>query len=398
MDVTSAVKSNWEAVERALPQDYEALARALGVIREQPPQLHTKIHDAQTLLRLLLLHAALGFSLRLTASTARVAGLAQVSWVAIHKRMCTSGPYLAALVARLLGLPTRVRRIGGYRLRIADSTSVSRPGDKGTTARIHYLLGLPDLGLGDLQVTDAHTGESFRLFRFHKGELVLGDRGLARPPGLLHVKAAGAEVLVRVHKESLPLFDRHGQPLDLKAKLRSVEERKRAMAFAAYVHARDEQTGEVVSLRGRLCIKRLSPKKASAARAALKQKRRKKQRRAPSRLELKCAGYLLLFTTAPRKRLPLGLVFKLYRLRWQVELRIKRDKSLGGLDELPNRLPETIYSWLMLKLLVQLLAERMASAATAFPPRAEGLGETPLGYDQAAHGGAPGGATAHGAA
>ena len=70
-------------------------------------------------------------------------------------------------------------------------------------------------------------------------------------------------------------------------------------------------------------------------------------------------------------------ILALFRLRWQVELHIKRDKSLGGLDRLPNFRPDTIEGWVSAKLLLGALARRMVREA--FPPGAGAVrGDAPI--------------------
>ena len=66
--------------------------------------------------------------------------------------------------------------------------------------------------------------------------------------------------------------------------------------------------------------------------------------------------------------IPKELVWSLYRLRWQIELHIKRDKSIAGLDRLPNRRPDTVYTWICAKLLLVQIARKMASSKMAIPP------------------------------
>ena len=86
---------------------------------------------------------------------------------------------------------------------------------------------------------------------------------------------------------------------------------------------------------------------------------------------LEAANYVVVFTTAPSSRLDTVKVLELYRLRWQVELFIKRDKSIGDLDGVPNFKPETIYSWICAKTLLLLIARKIASSRVAIPPCAE---------------------------
>ena len=43
---------------------------------------------------------------------------------------------------------------------VADGTTVSRPGAKGTTARVLYALHLVDMTVSQQKVTDAHGSEA----------------------------------------------------------------------------------------------------------------------------------------------------------------------------------------------------------------------------------------------
>ena len=57
------------------------------------------------------------------------------------------------------------------------------------------------------------------------------------------------------------------------------------------------------------------------------------------------------------------MIVALYRLRWQVELVFKRWKSILHLDRLPNFRPDTVLTWLLTKILLTLLLDRIASDA-----------------------------------
>ena len=81
---------------------------------------------------------------------------------------------------------------------------------------------------------------------------------------------------------------------------------------------------------------------------------------------------MIVFTTVPRSPLTCNLILALYRARWQIELEFKRDKSLTGLDRLPNFRPDTIESWICAKLLLHQILRKLSSAApqAAFSPSA----------------------------
>ena len=120
------------------------------------------------------------------------------------------------------------------------------------------------------------------------------------------------------------------------------------------------------------CVIAIGLPKAQAKKARRRLLKEKKGE--ASERDLDWSEYVVVFTTVPASVLPAEAIVALYRLRWQVELHIKRDKSIGGLDRLPNFRPDTIEGWVGAKLLLGALARRMASEA--FPPEAEAVGVT----------------------
>src|SRR5262245_31648435 len=94
--------TDWEMIEAQLPTDWRELAASMGLIREHPPHMKTKIKDIGDLLRIVL-HYVAGSSLRMTAALASAAGIVVLTSVALHKWMKKLGPYLAALLQRMIG-------------------------------------------------------------------------------------------------------------------------------------------------------------------------------------------------------------------------------------------------------------------------------------------------------
>ena len=50
-------------------------------------------------------------------------------------------------------------------------------------------------------------GETLRRIPVRAGDIMMGDRIYATPVGVAHVKAAHADIVVRLNRQSLPLFD-----------------------------------------------------------------------------------------------------------------------------------------------------------------------------------------------
>lgn len=369
MDVADAVQTQgWERLRALLPADFAQRARDMGLIRPQPAQLGAKVQDIEPVLRLVLYLAAAGASLRHTAAQGAAAGILSVSPVALHLWLRRLGDYLSALVAEVWDGQGRwaPETWGGYDIRAADATAVAGPGARGLTARVHYALRLQDAHLSHVQVTSPKGGESFARFavRAARGQLWLGDRGYCHGRGIRALHARGAHVLVRYCRGTLVLHGKKsGRVLDVLALARGLEGRRAVLDLDVVLPADAAHP----ALPGRFILQALPPEKAEAARARLLKRAKRDGPVTPEALYW--AGFIALFTSVPRARLSGTRLLKLYRGRWQVELHIKRDKSVSGVGALPNTREDTVKSWLTAKLLAIALARRLG--AEAFPPSAE---------------------------
>jgi hypothetical protein len=370
---------NWEFIKAQLPAGWQELAVEMGLIRPQPPQLHTKIDNIEPILRLELHRAGLEASLQTTTSTAAAAKkaaeqagnadsngpLVDLSATSLHAWERKLAPYLAELVARFVKANAEfaASRWAGYEVVLADGTTVTRPGAQGTTARILYAMRLVDMSLLKVLETDEHGGESLRYFDVRPQQLWVADRCYSNPAGIAWVVQAGGDVVVRLNRGALPLFDAKGRPFEVMDRVRSLKEPGAMTEWSVWVHP----TGRA-PIEGRLCAVRLPEEDAETARQRL----RREYGASVSPELIEAATWVIVFTTVPRERLTTPQVLALYRLRWQMELEIRRDKSIGGLDKLPNFLPETIATWLYAKLLIHQIARKVVSPAVAFPPSAFG--------------------------
>ncbi len=362
METKYAKADEWSRVEAQLPAHWPDMAERHGFVPAKvPAQLGAKVTDIRIPVRTVLYRVGTNCSLKTAAASAFAGEVIDVSPVAVHLWERKLGPLFADMVADLADTERTfaAQRWAGYDIVIVDASTVSRPGAEGTTARVHYALRLTTLRPISVEVTDDKGGETFRRFDPQAGELWMGDRAYANPPGVAFVKTAGAEVLVRYNRGSLPLFDIKGQRLDVPAKLAKLRKPGRVREWAAWVHA-----DGWAPIRGRLIAVRLPVDKAEEARERL----RREQGNEVTPESLAMASFVVVFTTVPQDKLSAELVLELYGLRWQVELHIKRDKSIAGLDRLPNRRPDTVYTWICAKLLLVQIARKMASSQMAIPP------------------------------
>lgn len=103
---------------------------------------------------------------------------------------------------------------------------------------------------------------------------------------------------------------------------------------------------------------RLGEEQANKARAQCRQRNSKKGT-PPKESPLFLAAYVLVWTSLPPEVLSADTIMALYRLRWQVELAIKRWKSLLDVDALRAHTGSPLAElWLHGKLLYALLVER----------------------------------------
>jgi hypothetical protein len=355
---TITSERDWKALVSYLPEDYEQLAIEHRLLNPQWP--HMKVTTANMLLRLILLHAGADLPLRQTVAVVAESGGPRVTQVWLHQKMRRAQPYLAALVERMTAdvkQDASPELWAGYEMTCVDATTVSGPGAEGTDARIHAAVRLHDMRICEVHVTGQAGGETLRRFCWMEGQLVIVDRGYSNAPGILHLVDQGADVLVRLNRGALPLYDGDAV-VDALAWCRNltghrVEDRTVEIAHG---EGRARRT-----LRGKLIGVRLPAKEAEEARERV----RKEHGRSVNADQLEAAEYVMLFTTVPPSRLSPSRCVEAYRLRWQIELQWKRWKSLCNFDRLPNYRDDTIRSWLTAKVLLGLLLERVGSAGVS---------------------------------
>jgi IS4 transposase len=204
-------------------------------------------------------------------------------------------------------------------------------------------------------------GETLKRFPLEPGQLALVDRGYSNGPGIASAVKKGAEVLCRLNRGALPLYQ-NNERVDVLKCLRSLRGRQ---VNQWTVEVWTELDGESMVIPGRLVAVRLPNKEAEEARKRVRKEYGKKT----TAEMLEAAGYVALFTTVPAERMTAAHCIALYRLRWQVELLFKRWKSICGLDELPNFIEDTILSWVLAKILLALILDRIGFEETElFPP------------------------------
>jgi hypothetical protein len=317
----------------------------------------------ETLLRTLLLHVARGYSLRETVVRAKLAGLANVSDVALLKRLRNCEPWLRTMCLDLLRengvlLPDTDRT---RRMRVVDGTVVKEPGKTGSQWRILYSLQLPTLACDFFQISPAEGaghGESLNRLPVRKGDLILGDAGYCSVGGFASVYRRGGDLLVRVNPAMLTAYSAPGKRFGILRPLQGLSEAGQMGDWLVQIQTPG------VSFAGRVCAIRKSAEAIRAAHRRIElQAARKNRKTKPQTWEY--AKYVVVFTTLTDA---VEDVLEWYRWRWQIELAFKRLKSLARLGHLPKRDEHSARAWLYGKLLTALLTEKLIRTARNISP------------------------------
>jgi hypothetical protein len=354
----SPAAESWSELSTRFPADLDldALARSTKAVQRQRGD---GIPDGTTLFRLALAHGSGGLSLQETAVWAHLEGLAEVTSQSLNERLHGSVGFLTAVLHQLLEAKGAGPALlwAGRCLHIADGSSLSQPGSKGTDWRIHAVYDLGAGGFRHLELTDKHGAESLLRCAPVTNEVLIADRGYAKARELRAcLDAAGPhqrDFIVRIGWKALVLREPDGKPFSLIQHLQSVPSDAGPQERAVQAVSGTPNAPKLLPLR--LIVVPLPPDKADAKRLKLQRKASKRQ----SILDphsLLAAGFLVLATSLPAE-IPAAEIAAAYRMRWQIELAIKRLKSLLHIDRLPTKTVDGSLAWLLAHLVLALLIE-----------------------------------------
>jgi hypothetical protein len=361
MQANSAADEDWDLLLSFFPSDWMSLARQSGALKGLRQD-----KSAEDLLRVLLLHLGCGYSMRETVVRAKEAKLADLSDVALLKRLRKSKDWLYQLCCALFaerGLrnPPASKRT----LRLVDATVVQEPGKTGSLWRIHYSFQWPTLACDYFKVTPCEgtgTGESLRQFPLQAGDYILADRGYCQASGIHFAASQNAYLTVRLNPNGIRLQKEDRSSFELLTRLERIKRTGQLGLWKVWIPLEGHR-----SLGARLCVIR----KNKAAIALAQQKLRHKATKNGSQLQpetLFYAQYVMVLSTFPEGDFNPGEVLESYRYRWQIELVFKRFKQIAQFGHLPKHHDESAKAWLYGKLFVALLTEKVIEHARAISP------------------------------
>jgi hypothetical protein len=313
-----------------------------------------KVKTPQQLLRVVFLYCGVDKSLRETAADFTLL-YASITDSSIAERLAACRPWVQAVLAKMLHTKVVDTLPAPWRFLVIDGSHVQGPGAQGTQYRLHICMDLVQLQFVAITVTDQHTGESLVHFPLGPGDIALADRGYGYATPIVETVRKQADVIVRMSPAHLPVYDSDGQRVDLMHVLREQPwETNRTIAVRVQAPTSSE------AVHGYVHAYRLSEAQANTARQRIRAQSRKKSR-TPKATTLFWAGWVLVFTTVVPSRLRAETISALYRVRWQIEIAIKRWKSVLDVDRLRAKEGSPLAEvWLLGKLLYALVVERRA--------------------------------------
>jgi DDE family transposase len=316
------IDTAFEHFLQELPEDYWDLAIEFKAFSRA-----RKIKSPAQLLPVVLGYCGLDQALRETAGNVTLLA-ERISDTAIHKRLKACLPWVKALLERMMGAEAGRLIEGHLRFVVVDASTVQGPGAEQTWYRLHIAVDLVKLHLIHIEVTDKHQGEHLDYYPLQEGDVVLMDRGYNQPKTLIAQVKKGVSLVLRYNPHSMNVYDEAGEKIDLYERLRATAETTHCLPVRVC------EGGEYIEGYVHAC--RLPAEQAEQARRRVRVKAQR-EGRTPQQRTLFLAEWVLVFTTLPPTLLPSATIAALYRVRWQVELVIKRLKSLLDLDRLRAR-------------------------------------------------------------
>jgi DDE family transposase len=335
----------FEELLQDLPAESVQMARAFkAFVRAK------KVKTPAQLLRMVFLYCGLDKPLREVAGTF-TALYESITDQSVAERLRACGPWVQAMLRQMVPMAAAEPLPSGRRFVVIDASSIQAPGATGTDHRLHLAMDLVSLQFLEVLVSDVHTGETLKHFTFAPGDVAVTDRGYAQCQGMHAAVAQGADLIVRLNPFSVVLSDTAGAPVELGVTLkRQRMETLRTLAVTLCA------AGGQHEVRGWVHAYRLNAEQANRARHKCRQGHKKGT---PSAASLLLAGWVLVFTTLAPAVLTAQTIMALYRCRWQVEIAIKRWKSVLDVDALRAKATSPLAEvWLHGKLLYALMLER----------------------------------------
>ena len=337
-----AKPDDWQYLKTLLPSDLDATALAhRAIVRCR------KFPNAEVLLRSFLMYAALDLSFKDAAALMTLQGDAEIAGPSLFYRFKLSEKWLTQVLGQLLQSNDPFEP-AGMRLRLVDATVITGPASTGTDYRAHVVYDPFGAKITSVEVTDSTGGEGLGRHPIEANDLMVGDRAYSTANGIASVRQRKGHVLTRLITGSIRLCNEAREVI----KLKSMEKDIPSTGVITYnmmlpiPPERQPNTASSWSLKKAIDW---IPVRVFAART------RKNE-------------VIWLVTTTSEEEIPSSKCMEIYQLRWQIELKFKRLKSLLNLGNLKSKNGPSAVPWILSKLIAAALIQKLSDPEGALSP------------------------------
>jgi len=316
--------NTFENIVQELPAGVCASARELRAFLRS-----RAIRNAEELLRAVLLYCGLDYSLREVATNLTQVGR-RISDEGVRGRLCSCEQWLHAILKAMLPKPDGDIARYSNRLILVDGTGIQAPGATQRDYHLHLGWDWMQQRVVHMEVTDSHTNESLKLYDWRAGDVALADANYAKAPQLKAVREKGAEFVVRCAPTSIRMLLKTGEKLNIASELRK-HYGERIVTLPVRIDSGENSQDAF------LHAFRLSESAARRARRKVHRRATKASRRMAGKDTLYLSEWMIILTSFSPEQLSAESIGNVYRARWQVELVIKRLKSILRFNALRAR-------------------------------------------------------------
>jgi hypothetical protein len=301
-----------------------------------------EIKKAVDLLRLVFIYLTEGKSFSGTAALLELIGMCSISKKAVFTRFQKCAEWLRWLCGNIYrnnkAIGEAPNWLGDRRVYLVDASDEPVHGSDKTDYRLHYAIGLFDLGMKELALTTVKTGEKASTFKaFGANDIVIGDRVYCSKQGIEYLLGRNRDFLFRFGAKRFHIYNRHGRAVNVLGYFKGLKPEEIGEKALYYEH-----DGEYKPLR--FCVLRKSKEAGQKGIEALRKTRvGKPGNKELGKAQIAYNRYVIIVTSI--NDAAAELLLDLYRQRWHIELAFKRLKPLFKYHEIPVRVEQSARAW-----------------------------------------------------